>query len=325
MNIYGPHGDGARSTPAWAAYLLMWLGWLLANMAVLPFVFLIMAPSLINGSALSMESRGVIIIVTLYIMFSVFALLAVLWIKRYERRALASAGLSLRGSFTAALGRYARGLLWGLAFALVLLLVGAVLGELSGVTAQKNINFSTQIFSRPSTILVFAVLVVGLLIQSAAEEIICRGWLLSTLVARHGRLIGLLLSSVFFGTLHVHFLFTDYWAAGLVAIISVTLMGVMLGLYAMKQRSVIGACGIHGAFNTVIFAMALVLALATGENPNALAGLQSAYEASTQPESLTVVSFAQGGVALMAVIFLWWRMRAKNVSPKGFSRGPKSV
>jgi len=305
MNVFAAPGKEARSTPVWAAFFLLWAFWLIANLATAPFLFFIMAPALLAGNALGGQSMGLVILVTLYVMFSVFAGAALLWLKLYERRDLASAGIIWRG----ALGRYGRGLFWGGMFALALVLVAAFTLGLVPEEAANAGPFSWEILMRPQTILVFAVLVFGLLLQSAAEEVICRGWVMSSIALRHGRLAGLVASALFFGSLHVHFLFFGNVLAGVVSILAVTLMGTMLGLYALGERSIIGAAGMHGAFNAIVFGVTLAVILGTGEASDPLAGLNTAYELSTQPKQLGAESFVQGGLALAVSLFLWWRLR----------------
>lgn len=305
MNVFAAPGQEARSTPIWAAFFLLWAFWLVANLATAPFLFFIMAPALLAGDTLGGQGMGLIILVTLYVMFSVFAGAALLWLKLYERRDLASAGIIWRG----ALGRYGRGLFWGGMFALVLVLVA---GLTLGLVPEGAVNagpFSWEPLMRPQTILVLAVLILGLLLQSAAEEVICRGWVMSSVSLRHGRMAGLVASALFFGSLHVHFLFAGNVLAGLVAIIAVTLMGAMLGLYALGERSIIGAAGMHGAFNATVFGVTLAVILGTGQAADPLAGLNTAYELSTQPKQLGAESFVQGGLALAVSLLLWRRLR----------------
>jgi CAAX protease family protein len=307
MIAFAAPGERARATPVWAAYLMLWVFWLVANVAIMPVLLVVMLPALMAGEDLSAQMRGLIILLTLYLMFSVFAACALIWVKHFERRSLASAGLIWRG----ALKKYGRGLLWGAAYTLGLVLLGALLGMLGATPAEPLRHFSLALLANPTTLLVFAALIFALLIQSAAEEIICRGWLMSSIALRHGRIAGLLFSAIFFGSLHVHFLFSGNPLSGLLGIISVTLMGVMLGLYALNQGSIAGAAGMHGAFNVLIFGMALLMALATGKTPDAMAGLNFAYEQSTQPKPISLQSFAQGGLALVVSFYFWRRLRRK--------------
>ncbi len=317
MNVFAAPGENARSTPAWAAFLLLWAFWLVGNLATIPFVFAIMAPSLLAGTTEQPANvQGLVIIITLYVMFSTFAACALVWIRYRERRSFASAGISWQRAGR----RYLRGLFWGAVFALFLMLAAILISGLSSISETPVDHFSWEVLSRPSTLMVLGLLGLGLLVQSAAEEIICRGWLLSSIAMRHGRTVGLLISAIFFGSLHIHFFFFGNIDAGLVAIISITLMGLMLGLYALNERSIIGAAGMHGAFNTLVFGITLVLILGTGEASDPLAGLSRAYELSTQPKALSAENFIQGGLALLASTILWRRLRPVIKNP-GASTG----
>ncbi len=321
MIAFAAPGDNARPTPVWAAFILLWTFWLIANVATAPVVFLIMTPSLLEGETAGPQTMGLVIILTLYLMFSVFAACALIWVKVYERRGFASAGLIWRG----AVGRYGRGLFWGAAFALGLILVGGLVAVLLPGPLNETVpDFSFEILLRPSTVLFFAVLTFGLLLQSMAEEIICRGWLLSSIAMHHGRVIGLVVSALFFGSLHIHFLFFGNIAAGLVALASVIFMGFMLGLYALSERSIAGAAGMHGAFNTLVFGFALAAILSTGQASGPLEGINAAYELSTQPKSLSAEGFVQGGLALLVSLFLWRRLRGKTNAQEVVSNTARS-
>ncbi len=302
-----PDGQ-ARSSPIWAAFLLLWGFWLIANMATMPVVFWVLSPALLAGEAAKPQSMGLVILLSLYVMFTVFGACVLIWLKKYERRSLTSAGVVWADAWR----RYVRGLVRGAGFALALLGIGAVFAVLAHEPAEASGPFSWDVFSHPMTLLVFAALIFGLLLQSAAEELICRGWLMSTLAMRYGRVFALFASSVFFGSLHVHFLFAGNVLAGVVAISAITLMGVMLGVYALAERSIIGAAGLHGAFNALVFAGALAVMLGTGQGIDPLAALNAAYEQSTQPNELGLESFVQGALAALVAIILWRRMTRRS-------------
>ena len=313
MIAYQAPGKAARATPAWASFLLLWAFWLIANLATLPVILAVMLPHILHGQQQpDPHSMGLIILLTLYVMFVVFAACALIWVKVYERRDLASIGLVARH----ATRRYGRGLAAGLAFALALLGLAAWSGTMLPEDGGSAHGFSLALLLRPATMLVFAALILGLLVQSAAEEIICRGWILSSVALRHGRTAGLLVSALYFGSLHVHLLILGALhgqiLAGMVAITAITLMGVMLGLYALNEGTIIGAAGLHGAFNALVFGANLALIIGTGKASDPLAGLNTAYALSTKPQALGPENFAQGALALAVSLWLWQRLRRRK-------------
>ena len=312
MIVYQAPAKGARPTPVWASFILLWTFWLIANLATMPVMLLVMAPKLMNAQKPGPADTGLILLLTLYVMFVVFAACVLIWVKVYERRNFASIGLIARH----ALWRYGRGLLWGAAFALVLAAIAALGGHLLDETMSPAHAFSWAPLLRPVTVLVFAALILGLLVQSAAEEIICRGWILSTVAMGHGRAAAIVISALYFGSLHVHLLILGFLhghpLAGVVAIVAITLMGVMLALYALGEGTIAGAAGMHGAFNALVFGLTLALIIGTGKAADPLSALYSAFALSTRPQTLDPASFVQGALALMVSLWLWWRLRRKT-------------
>ncbi len=318
MIAYQAPGKAARPTPAWASFILLWTFWLIANLAALPVILAVMLPRIMHGQTQpTPHDMGLIILLTLYVMFVVFAACVLVWVKVYERRDFASIGLVARH----ALPRYGRGLFYGTAFALTLIALAALSGNQLADKATPEHGFSWAPLLRPGSVLVFAALILGLLVQSAAEEIICRGWVLSSVALRHGRAAAIAVSALFFGSLHVHLLILGYMhdqlLAGAVAISAITLMGVMLGLYALQEGAIIGAAGLHGAFNALVFGFTLALLIGTGKAADPLSGLNAAYQLSTKPQTLGPESFAQGALALAVSLLLWRRLTGRRAGAPG--------
>ncbi|MDO7205269.1 CPBP family intramembrane metalloprotease [Paraclostridium bifermentans] len=88
------------------------------------------------------------------------------------------------------------------------------------------------------------IVLIGWIIQGGTEEILTRGWLMNILGARYNINIGLFISSVLFGLLH---LFNPN--VNIVAILNIILVGYLFGLYVIKTNDLWGACGMHSAWN----------------------------------------------------------------------------
>ncbi len=82
------------------------------------------------------------------------------------------------------------------------------------------------------------------IIQSAFEEVVCRSFLLSTVAYRFNVVIGLVVSSIFFGLMHWS---NDHMS--ILGIINLVLAGFFLGIIYLRYRSIWAATGLHAGWN----------------------------------------------------------------------------
>ncbi|MEM9195154.1 MAG: CPBP family intramembrane glutamic endopeptidase, partial [Myxococcota bacterium] len=118
--------------------------------------------------------------------------------------------------------------------------VGNYLFEIWPMPVEEQL--ARQRMLRPTSVghalsLIFALVVVA----PVAEELLFRGLLLPRLAVRYGAPIGLLLTSVVFGLIHLSLVTSVYAAVG----------GVILGFVALRTRSTIPAIVAHAAINSV--------------------------------------------------------------------------
>lgn len=172
-------------------------------------------------------------ILTLIIAFPLSLLFLLLWVTLVEKRKFRTIGFTKKNFIM----KYVKG--FGLGFVLMSIVVGILwsFGTLS--MAQKINSFLT--WPLISGILL---IIPAWAIQSSTEEAISRGWLMHILGAKYTPAIGLFLSSLAFGLLH---LFND--SINVIAIINIILVGVFLGLYVIKEGDLWVACGIHTSWN----------------------------------------------------------------------------
>lgn len=85
-------------------------------------------------------------------------------------------------------------------------------------------------------------------LQSSAEELLFRGWLLSVLARKFSVVAGIVLSSALFGLLHF-----SRGQHGLVTA-SNFLFGVFCCCWALRSRSVLGVMGWHSGWNWLLAA-----------------------------------------------------------------------
>ncbi|WP_195947865.1 CPBP family intramembrane glutamic endopeptidase [Paraclostridium bifermentans] len=95
-----------------------------------------------------------------------------------------------------------------------------------------------------SSIKYVIIILIGWIVQSSAEEIVTRGWLMNVLSAKYNVWVGLIVSSIYFGFMHGLNPNISY-----IAIINLVLAGFLFGLYVLKTNDLWGACGLHCAWN----------------------------------------------------------------------------
>ncbi len=160
-----------------------------------------------------------------------------LWLWLFERRSPAAIGLG-RGFPTFFAGWLTGGVLFSLVAGLMYLM-GAL--KVAGPGAWQ---------APAATTLLPLLLYAGTFaVQGSGEEVVTRGWMLQVVSSRHGLAWGIAINALFFGFLHV---FNEKPAPDLfMGVFNIVLYAVFISLYALRQKSLWGACGIHAAWNYV--------------------------------------------------------------------------
>ena len=158
--------------------------------------------------------------------------------------------------------------------------------------------------------------VVTFLIQGGAEEVIFRGWMMSTLTARWGAVAAIIGSSVIFGAFHLHVMISGV-AYGLLAVFGITATGLFFALYAYAERGVWGAAAAHGTFNAAATMMPLAIAQASepDRTPSDLFGevlTRATGMAGVEATEVGPHLLVQPGVFLTLSLILFLRMRARK-------------
>lgn len=310
---FGPVGPGARLTFVWASPIAQIVMHVVALVPAI-ILFAIALVPIVAATGLQPNTDGTLgdfeiiaIMIVAAIQFPVWALFAILWTRGFERRSLASAGV--RGpSFT--LRNYGIGLAVGFVIAAALtafspFIEPAAVGELAPLDASR--------FLGAGWLLTFAGVIVFFLIQSACEEIAFRGWMMSSIAARRGLVMAVAVNTITFGLMHI-----QYFAFGLVtgtlSVVAVGCVGLFLSVWAIRERSVAGVCGIHGAFNTTGIIISLVAMAATDPDATAWNVLTGTIRQATALEGEGSSAGAVLQIVLFAApaIWLWTRLRASR-------------
>ncbi|WP_346935798.1 type II CAAX endopeptidase family protein [Clostridium sp.] len=179
-----------------------------------------------NGLSMTMDNPALNLINLFSTGFLI--IICILYCKFSEKRNLRSMGLIKKGAFK----EYGIGLIIGLIMFSAIVLILMLSGQLSFV--------SVTLSSLPIIILYF----IGFMIQGASEEFLCRGFLLTSIAAKNGIILGIILNSCLFGFLH---LFNAGFS--ILPLINIILVGIFFSVYAYRTDNIIGACAIHSMWN----------------------------------------------------------------------------
>lgn len=159
------------------------------------------------------------------------------WVRLYERRPFWTLGLERSG----ALLKFPRGA--GLGMLTMTVWVGLALW-LGGVTIEAGAPYQQGVAALGGVVLAL----LARLIQSPAEEIVFRGWVLPVVGARTRTWIAVVVSSIAFAIPHSLDLGRSPFA-----IVNIALFGIFLAFYALYDGSIWGVCGWHLAYNWTQF------------------------------------------------------------------------
>lgn len=91
-----------------------------------------------------------------------------------------------------------------------------------------------------------AAFLVGFLVQGLSEEVVCRGFMLTSVGSKNGALIGMLVNSLLFGLLHLGNSGVTFFS-----IANIILFGILMSIVVLKTDSLWMAAAIHSIWNFV--------------------------------------------------------------------------
>jgi hypothetical protein len=149
------------------------------------------------------------------------------------------------------------------------------------------------------------VLLLGWMVQGAAEEVLFRGFLFQIIGVRMGLFSGILVSSVLFALLHIF----NGKSIGWLALVNLTLFAVFAVLYALREGGLWGIFALHTTWN---WAQANLFGMEVSGLPFHLTPALNLKEVG--PDWVTGGAFGpEGGLAvtlvlfagLLALLFVW--------------------
>ncbi|MGU7968005.1 CPBP family intramembrane glutamic endopeptidase [Streptococcus suis] len=172
---------------------------------------------------------------TLSVSFELFAfafisLMVISWARYIEKSPWEGLGFTKKGAGKDFL------LGWGIGAAMLTTCTLIMWGL--GAIEFTSIQFSTKLVGE------FIILILAWSIQGTTEEILTRGWMFSSLSAKHNIPIGVIVSSLFFTFLHL-----GNNAISLIPILDLTLFAVLACLIMLKTGNIWVIGGLHAAWN----------------------------------------------------------------------------
>jgi membrane protease YdiL (CAAX protease family) len=181
-----------------------------------------------TGSPLGFEG----LVAFLLASFAALAAMVLAWVGLVERRPLATIGLTSGGS----LSSFAHGLLIGCAMVIaVVTTIWSQGGEIVG-----NIM---PAFGSPIALGSIAILLFSFVIQASVEEIVFRGWMLSSIASKLGTVAAIAISSATFTLLH----FSP--STTLLTVINTVLFALFACGWALRDGHIWGVMGWHAGWN----------------------------------------------------------------------------
>ncbi len=173
------------------------------------------------------------LLISLVFGFIFTSILVFVWVRYVEKRSIASIGLKKEG----ALIKFFTGFIIGfILFAVVILILF--------ISGSVEVNQASTYKIGASALGSILIVLPGWIVQSSTEEILSRGWLMNVIGAKYNAALGLFVSSILFGLLHL-----ANNEVSILAIINIVLVGLLFGLYVIKTEDLWGACGMHAAWN----------------------------------------------------------------------------
>ncbi|HFI0791299.1 TPA: lysostaphin resistance A-like protein [Streptococcus suis] len=162
--------------------------------------------------------------------FAFISLAIILWARFVEKSPWLGLGIKKKGSLKDFL------LGWGIGAAMLTTCVLLMWGF--GAIQVTSFQFSANLVGE------FLILVLAWSVQGTTEELLTRGWMFSSLSAKHNIPVGILVSSLFFTFLHL-----GNNAISIIPLLDLTLFAILACLVMLKTGNLWVIGGLHAAWN----------------------------------------------------------------------------
>lgn len=205
--------------------------------------------------------------------FSIRLVITILYCKLIEKRSLESMGIVKK--------KIAKSCFLGTGIAIILLGSIFILCIISRSVVYYGKNDNINI------VLILSYLG-GFIIQSSMEEIMCRGFLMNSLLDKISINKAILISSVIFALPHFSALFQHNMLARIVGIVNLLLFSIVVSLLMIKYKNIWVSCAVHSAWN-------FILAIIIGINVSGSKNVSSVFKFNVN-ENMKLLNGGQYGI-----------------------------
>lgn len=200
-------------------------------LAMVPYIAIKVFIGIVSGGKVSIDLMGDEVMIASLFVTGASTIILMLYVRFGEKRSLCTMGFVKKHAVT----DYLLGMV--IAFAMFSACIGMCV-------AAGAMEFSGYVLDGQYVSL--ALLFVGFIIQGMSEEVICRGFMMTSFGSKAGAAAGMLFNSLVFGALHLG---NDGVAP--LAMVNLVLFGVFMSVLVLKLNSIWMACAIHSIWNFV--------------------------------------------------------------------------
>ncbi|MBR6960690.1 MAG: CPBP family intramembrane metalloprotease [Clostridiales bacterium] len=224
---------GKKPGLIWILSVLITLGveYLGVGLALVPILVIAVIKAIVSetgGYAFGFSSDGIMML-QLYPLF-IITILFILYARFVEKRKARTLGFVKKGFLL----QYVIGIIAG--FAVFSLAVG--IGHLTGAITIAS--------STDANVVTFILYCGAWIIQGMEEEVVCRGFLMTTLARRYSIPLAVIVNSVFFAAMHLL-----NPGIGILPFINLTLFGIFASLLFIKTNNIWVCSAVHSVWNLV--------------------------------------------------------------------------
>lgn len=172
------------------------------------------------------------VVFTLIMGFACILMGIYLYVRYVEKRPFISLGFDKSSWIT----KYLKGYGFACITMTVIALIIGGLGEYRFMTKGVNVGYSML----PAILFT----IIGWMVQGGTEEVLTRGWLMTSISARTNIYLGIVLNSGLFMIAH---LFNNSISG--IALINLFIFGIFASVYAINEGSLWAICGFHSGWN----------------------------------------------------------------------------
>ncbi|MBQ8795037.1 MAG: CPBP family intramembrane metalloprotease [Clostridia bacterium] len=234
-----------------------------------------------------------------YYGFIVFFVVTLLYCKLFEKRKLKSLG------FNKKVFDYFIGAVLAVVLLVVIMFVCCVAGVMSfgGFTSVTDVLYLLALFA-------------GFSIQGSAEELVCRGFLLPSLLKKTSLPVAVLVSSTAFALPHLPTVLEADPQFALIGVINLYLVSAVFSLLFILRSNIYIVCGLHSVWNFVLNGAMGLSVSGSNSNENSLLNFnvnaQNILSGGAYGVEASVVTAVLLGIAIVVLVKLCHKRGIKN-------------